>query len=132
MAVDNSRHHELAVRIDDLRVFWRLQRIAADFGNLPILNKDGAVFDRAVRDGQDRRVLNEDNWGRFRGRHRTRLRRKEMRRDRSGKNRCYNRENYAQALVHRGLLTFASTSAAIDFSFGFAPVKSMSTPTLAT
>ena len=32
-----------------------------DLGDFPILNKDGAVLDRSVRDGQDRRVLNQDD-----------------------------------------------------------------------
>ena len=46
-----------------------------------------------------------------------------------------NGQNQSKSLVHRGLSISACASASaalIDFSLGFAPVKSMSTPTLAT
>src|ERR1700722_19823481 len=116
---------------------WPLASMTcASFGDFTILNKDGAVLDRAVRDGEDGGVLNQDDGRGLGSWSRGRLRGKKMRGDR----RCENRgddggESHFEALIHRGLpissCAFAS-AALIDFSFGFAPVKSISTPTLAT
>ena len=60
VAIDDAGHDELARGVDHLRVFRRFDG-GADFGDFAILNKDGAVLDGAVRNGEDGGVLNQDD-----------------------------------------------------------------------
>src|SRR5579859_4962710 len=60
MAIDDAGHDELAGSVDDRGVLGSLYRWT-DFGDFAVLDKDRAVFDGAVRDGQDSCVLNEDD-----------------------------------------------------------------------
>jgi hypothetical protein len=63
VAIDNARDNELALRIDYLRVFGCFNGFA-NFRDFAILNKYGAVLDRAVRDRENGGVLNQDHWRR--------------------------------------------------------------------
>ena len=65
VAIDDAGHDELAVGVNDLRVFRRFAMDWADFGDFSVLDQDGAVLDRAVRDGQNRGVLDEHDCGRW-------------------------------------------------------------------
>ena len=60
MAIDDARHHELTSGIDDGRIL-RYFDGRADFGDFAILNKDRGVLKRAVRDGKNGGVLNQDD-----------------------------------------------------------------------
>jgi len=60
MAIDDTGDDELSRGVDDLSVFRRIDG-RADFGDLAILNKDGAVLDGSVGDGEDGRVSNHDD-----------------------------------------------------------------------
>src|SRR5438477_1137059 len=61
MAIDDSRHHELACRINDCGILGSFQR-RTNLRNFAILNENGPVFNRAMRDGKNSRVLYE-NYG---------------------------------------------------------------------
>src|SRR2546430_14495580 len=65
MAVDNAGHDDLSRGVDHLSVFWSAHGLA-DFSDFAVLNKDGAVFDRSVRDGQNGSVSNQNDGGRLR------------------------------------------------------------------
>ena len=54
-------------RVNDRRAFGSLQ-VRSHRRDFSVANQDGAVFDIAVRDGQDRGVLNEDGAGILRAR----------------------------------------------------------------
>jgi len=67
MAVDNTGHDELPRGVDDLSVFRRIHGLA-DFGDLAVLNQDGAMLDGSMRDGEDGGVSNHNDGGRVRRR----------------------------------------------------------------
>ena len=62
MAIDNSRDHELPRSVDNLSSGRRFDGLP-DFGNLAVLDEDGAVLDGAMRNGHHRGVLNQDDGG---------------------------------------------------------------------
>src|SRR5260370_40888078 len=63
MAVDNAGHDELLRGVDHLSVFRGVDG-HADFGDFAISNKDGAVLDGSMGDGEDGGVSNHDDGGR--------------------------------------------------------------------
>src|SRR5260370_39022025 len=67
MAVDNAGHDELPRGVDHLSVFRGVDG-HADFGDFAISNKDGAVLDGSMGDGEDGGVSNHDDGGRVGGR----------------------------------------------------------------
>src|SRR6266404_5386181 len=60
MAIDDARHHELASRVDDSCACRSLKRWA-NLSDFAVLDKDRAVFNGAVRNGEDRRILNQNH-----------------------------------------------------------------------
>src|SRR5262249_60296631 len=60
VAVDDSGCYVKTSAIDDLRSGGGFY-IRTDFGDFAVLDKDGAVFDGAFRDGEDCSVLNQDD-----------------------------------------------------------------------
>src|ERR1700675_3275860 len=65
MAIDDAGDYELARGVEYLRVFRCLDG-RPDFRDFAILNKDRAVLDGAVRNGEDRGVLDQDHRRRIR------------------------------------------------------------------
>src|SRR5580704_6676636 len=65
MAIDDAGDDELARGVEYLRVFRRLDG-RPDFRDFAILNKDRAVLDGAVRNGEDGGVLDQDHRWRIR------------------------------------------------------------------
>ena len=64
--VDDARRHELAGAVDDLRAGRNLH-VGADRGDLAVAQHDRAVVDGAAAgDGDDRRIANRDDTGRWR------------------------------------------------------------------
>src|ERR1700687_1022418 len=62
MAIDDPGDDELSGGIDDLGILRRFDRLA-NFGNLALLNKDGAVLDGAVGNRKNGGVLNQNDRG---------------------------------------------------------------------
>src|SRR5580692_4729732 len=60
MAIDNAGDYELARGVEYLRVFRRLNG-RPDFRDFAIPNKDRAVLDGTVRNGEDGGVLDQDH-----------------------------------------------------------------------
>lgn len=58
MAINNPRQNKFAAGVDHRRAIRRYDA-GADFGDFAIANQDRAVFDIAVRDGEDRGVLDQ-------------------------------------------------------------------------
>jgi hypothetical protein len=67
VAIDNARNDELPGGIDHLRIFGSFDA-GADVDNFAVLNEDRAVFDGAVRNGEDGGVLNQQHRGSIGGR----------------------------------------------------------------
>ncbi len=67
MAIDNAGDDELPVGVDDLGTRRSLNQ-RTDFGNFAILDENGAVLDRAVRNRKDGGVLDQDDGGSVRRR----------------------------------------------------------------
>ena len=67
VAIDNPRHDELPRAINHQRVFRRMHGLS-DFRNLSVHEQNRAVLDGAVRNRQNRGVLDDDRRGRW-GKH---------------------------------------------------------------
>src|ERR1700731_2321862 len=131
MAINNAGHDELAARVDDLRILWRLNG-SADLGDLSVPDEDGTMLDVAVRNSEDGGVLNQydrrglagHGWG-IRAAHLTWHQSAEKRSNENSKTPrpvCRN--------IHRAA-PWASVdcSPATERVGAFVPVKSMSIPT---
>src|SRR6266850_2867636 len=67
MAINDAGDDELPRGVNHLRIFRRLDGLA-DFRDFAIFNKDRAVLDRSVRNGENGCILNDDDGGRVRWR----------------------------------------------------------------
>src|SRR6266851_6156060 len=67
VAVDNAGDDELPCGVNHLSVFRGIDGLA-DLGDFAILNQDGAVLDRSMRDGEDGGISNHSDGGRVRRR----------------------------------------------------------------
>src|SRR5882757_5789024 len=63
MAINDAGDDELPCGVNHLGIFRRLDGLA-DFRNFAILNKDRAVLDSSMRNGENGGVLNDDHGGR--------------------------------------------------------------------